>query len=242
MIHLQLWGLPITATNISEVIDFVKRKPEHKAILVSFINPHAFYLASKNEQYSNLLKEYDIILPDGVAVKKALAKVHKVPCERISFDSTSLALPIFEWAEKEQKSIILVGGEPGITAQAAEQIKKSYPSLSIISTLDGYTPKDELTKEISSQSPDIVICGMGAPHQEELLLLLKTSGWKGVGFTCGGYFDQLSSGMQYYPQWIDRLNIRFLYRIYKEPRRLWRRYFIEYRVFIKLYINSLLKG
>jgi N-acetylglucosaminyldiphosphoundecaprenol N-acetyl-beta-D-mannosaminyltransferase len=76
---------------------------------------------------------------------------------------------------------------------------------------------------------------MGAPLQERFLLQLADDGWHGIGFTCGGFLDQLIDGKNYYPAWADRLNIRFLYRLAKEPRRLWRRYLVDYQVFIRRY-------
>ncbi|MNL72304.1 UDP-Gal:alpha-D-GlcNAc-diphosphoundecaprenol beta-1,4-galactosyltransferase [compost metagenome] len=79
------------------------------------------------------------------------------------------------------------------------------------------------------------------PAQEAFMLALKKSEWSGLAVACGGYLDQLSGGLQYYPKWIDRLNLRFLYRLAREPHRLWRRYILEYRVFLLRLIKQLLK-
>jgi UDP-N-acetyl-D-mannosaminuronic acid transferase (WecB/TagA/CpsF family) len=68
---------------------------------------------------------------------------------------------------------------------------------------------------------------MGAPRQEAFLVALADSGWKGVGFTCGGYFDHLGEGFHYYPRLIDKFNLRWFYRIAREPRRLGYRNLIE---------------
>ncbi|NJO34267.1 MAG: hypothetical protein HC869_15170 [Rhodospirillales bacterium] len=68
--------------------------------------------------------------------------------------------------------------------------------------------------------------------QESFLLRLRQQGFNGVGFTCGGFLDQYSIGKQYYPTWIDRLELRWLYRLIMEPGRLWRRYFVEYQPFV----------
>jgi N-acetylglucosaminyldiphosphoundecaprenol N-acetyl-beta-D-mannosaminyltransferase len=72
---------------------------------------------------------------------------------------------------------------------------------------------------------------MGIGRQEQFLLHAASSGWTGWGFTCGGYLDQLAGGIDYYPRWVDQANLRFLYRLYREPRRLWRRYCLEYGEF-----------
>jgi N-acetylglucosaminyldiphosphoundecaprenol N-acetyl-beta-D-mannosaminyltransferase len=56
-----------------------------------------------------------------------------------------------------------------------------------------------------------------------------------MGFTCGGFLDQIIKYKGAYPEWIDHYNLRFLYRLIKEPKRLWRRYLIEYQVFLYRY-------
>ena len=79
---------------------------------------------------------------------------------------------------------------------------------------------------------------MGAPRQEQFLINLKNAGWTGIGFTCGGFFDQIVDRVDYYPGWVDKMNLRFLYRLLKEPRRLWRRYLIDYQVFMKRFLKE----
>jgi exopolysaccharide biosynthesis WecB/TagA/CpsF family protein len=73
---------------------------------------------------------------------------------------------------------------------------------------------------------------MGTGKQELFLQGLANRGWHGIGITCGGYLDQLSGGFNYYPAVVDRLNLRFAYRLIKEPRRLWRRYLLDYPRFV----------
>ncbi|MDB4453445.1 WecB/TagA/CpsF family glycosyltransferase [Pseudomonadales bacterium] len=239
----KLWGMPLT-TNVycADIIDWVTRAIINKnCLLITFINPHAFYLAKKKPRYLEHIKQFDAVLPDGIAVQKAIHRFLKEKSERISFDSSSLALPIFKLCEEKKYRIVLVGGEEGTSKNASKTIRSKFKKINIVGTFNGFIPKRELSVKIILSLPDIVICGMGAPHQEELLLDLKSIGFTGAAFSCGGYLDQLSDGINYYPIWIDRYNLRFAYRIFKEPRRLLKRYFVEYRVFIYNYIIEILK-
>jgi len=77
-----------------------------------------------------------------------------------------------------------------------------------------------------------VLCGMGVPHQERFLLTLKNAGYGGLMISCGGFVDQLAAAQRYYPAWVDKLELRWAWRIYQEPRRLWRRYLVDYWPFI----------
>lgn len=66
-------------------------------------------------------------------------------------------------------------------------------------------------------NPDFLIVGMGALMQEKFLLKVKKMGYQGIGFTCGGFVHQTAMNrMHYYPDWVDKMNLRFVYRMYKE--------------------------
>lgn len=59
---------------------------------------------------------------------------------------------------------------------------------------------------------------MGILMQERFLLKVKEAGFKGIGFTCGGFIHQTAKNeIDYYPEWVNRMNVRFVYRMYKEP-------------------------
>lgn len=75
---------------------------------------------------------------------------------------------------------------------------------------------------------------------------MKENGYQGIGFTCGGFFSQLSiKSIQYYPQWMDRFNFRFLYRFYKEKhtrKRYLKATFLFPFYFIKIkFVKSLFR-
>lgn len=76
---------------------------------------------------------------------------------------------------------------------------------------------DKEAKNITEINPDFLIVGMGALMQERFLIKAKLSGFQGIGFTCGGFIHQTSKNeIEYYPIWADKLNLRFVYRMYKE--------------------------
>lgn len=154
---------------------------------------------------------------------------------RVSFDMTSLAPTIFQHASTQGKTVYFIGGEQGIAEQAAKVLTLTFPKLNIIGCRSGFF-HDEQEKKLAIETiisikPDIVICGMGTPHQENFVLQLKNSGWRGLGFTCGGFLHQTAkSGAQYYPYWFNRLNLRWLYRMIDEPKLI-KRYALHYPKF-----------
>lgn len=220
--------IPDMAAVLTEATDALRRK---SSWLMTFVNPGSAAIARRHQYFSDDLRRFDLVGADGIAVVKTVQWLLKRSIARISFDSTSLAPPIFNLASRDGYTVALCGSAPGVAETAATSIRALYPDLKIIGVFHGFTDTDQLVLDIAKLNPAIVICGMGSLRQELFLLKLRDCGWSGVGFSCGGYLDQLSLGFAYYPPWVDRMNLRFAYRLYKEPRRLWRRYALDYPMF-----------
>ncbi|MGI9485843.1 MAG: WecB/TagA/CpsF family glycosyltransferase [Geminicoccaceae bacterium] len=237
-----LLGLPIGHTNSAEdTFKFVSDSlSQRKSCIISFINPYAFHLRLVDQAYSNALWHFDLILPDGIGVVKALRWINGVDVERQSFDATSLFHPIMDHLDLKKKSLCIVGGRPGTALCAEQKMRGLYPNVNYLGALDGFRSFNEIVDWVGKHNPDVVLIGMGSPIQESILLRLKLEGFSGVGFTCGGFLDQLVLDSQYYPTIIDRFDLRWLYRLMSEPRRLGRRYLICYQTFVFDVFSSLI--
>lgn len=229
-----LLGLPISQAHTAEhTLSHIKACfSKRQSCIVSFINPHSFHLRLHDQAYANALWHFDLVLPDGIGVAMAVGWINQARIERQSFDETSLFHPILHQLNVMKKSVCIIGSKPGVADRACEKMRKIYGDIDYLGTIDGYHSFDEIADWVTALAPDAVIVGMGAPLQESLLLRLKQQGFEGVGFSCGGFLDQYSRETQYYPAWINKWELRWLYRLLNEPSRLWRRYLIEYRTFI----------
>ena len=216
---------------LGAAVNLIESSLRHNTFLMTFVNPGTAVMARRNSAFTHMLDRFDLVAPDGIAMAKAIHWLHHLPAERISFDLTSLAPPVLCLAAEQNVSIVLCGGRPGVAEQARHQLVTAYPKLRIVAVFDGYGDRVQKATAIAQLAPEMVICGMGGLAQEAFLLALVQSGWSGVGVTCGGFLDQLSSGLQYYPRFVDKMNLRWAYRLAKEPRRLWRRYLLDYPVF-----------
>ncbi|WFE72459.1 WecB/TagA/CpsF family glycosyltransferase [Halomonas sp. M1] len=208
---------------------------EEKSQLVTFLNPYSYLIARKNIA---LIDRFHTICYDGFLLVLAMKCIGK-KCYRISFDMTSLAPVVFHDACENKKSIFFIGSEPGVAHEAIEKIKVEFPTLLVSGFRHGFfensDDRDLFIKQLAEENPDIVIVGMGSPLQEKFLFDLSASGWRGLGFTCGGFLHQTASGgTQYYPKWMNYLNLRWLYRIFDEPKLI-RRYLLDYPKFLLLF-------
>jgi N-acetylglucosaminyldiphosphoundecaprenol N-acetyl-beta-D-mannosaminyltransferase len=210
--------------------------------LMTFANPATAILATRNAEFRHALVQFDMVAPDGIGMVMAIQMLHRRPASRISFDDTSLAPSVFKIAADQDIGVVLTGGLPGVAEIARQRLLRANPGLRIDAVFDGYQNVDAVVAAITGLARGIVIAGMGAPAQEQFLLKLAANGWSGLGFTCGGYLDQLSlKGTSYYPAWVDRYNVRWAYRLFMEPKRLWRRYLIDYPQFGMRLCGSLLR-
>lgn len=232
---LTLFGLDLTCTHSLEhalkLVIKLFRTDAQRPRLVTFVNPLGLRIAKNDANYELNLKAMDLVFCDGIALALAARRFVGYPIERISFDSTSIAPGVFEYVRANRLSVAFVGGRPQVADIAAERIRAAYPGISIVGTFDGFGPQELLVEQVQALSPDVVVCGMGAPRQEAFLVALARAGWAGVGFTCGGYFDHLGDRFQFYPALIDRYDLRWLYRLAREPKRIGYRCIVEYGPF-----------
>jgi exopolysaccharide biosynthesis WecB/TagA/CpsF family protein len=237
-------GVPTDSVGaLSHVVDLIAASlAERSLLLVTFVNPSSRAVARRQSGYAAQLAAFDAVLPDGAGMGAAMRWLHGRPATRVSFDTTSLAPEVLGLAETHGYTVALVGGVPGRAEGAGRRFREIFPQLQLVGAFDGYSPVDEQVRAITDLNPDIVICGMSPGRQEGLLLALARAEWKGCGFTCGGYFDQLEAGFDYYPRWIDRSNLRWAYRLAKEPSRLWRRYLYTYPPFVLALGREILLG
>lgn len=186
--------------------------------IYTFLNPVSYLTALDNKK---LFEQFDGIFADGSILVAAIKVLYGKSITRRSFDMTSLAPQLLSYAEQNKKTIYIVASKQEQVEKAVNIFKERYPNLQITGYRNGYFTSDsEMDKEakfITETNPDFLIVGMGALMQEQFLLKVKLAGFKGIGFTCGGFIHQTSKNeIEYYPVWADKLNLRFIYRMYKE--------------------------
>lgn len=214
---------------------------EHeKSGLSFFLNPYS-YLELRKQQ--NLLSSADNIYIDGQWLCHFLKWSGVTNVKRRSFDNSSLAPDVFSLAEKNKSRVSVIGSDYESAVKFKQYLLNQYPNLNLVMSRDGYFKDDKEVKQthldIIDKQVDLLIVGMGIIRQEQFLKDLKELGWNGSGYTCGGFMHQTAGkGHDYYPVWIDKLNLRFLYRIWDEPKLL-RRYTIDYGMFVGLFFKDL---
>ena len=134
---------------------------------------------------------------------------------------SGMAFDLFDYLNKHiDYDIYFIGSKQEEIEGATRHIQANYPNLQIKGFRNGYfkdqNERSHVLNEIISLNPNYVVIGMGSPIQEQFAIDLKAAGYNGIVFTCGGFFHQTKENINYYPNWINKYNLRAFYRLYRE--------------------------
>jgi len=201
------------ATNIYTMLEQDIQKTEvGNAKAISFVNPFSYLELRKQDK---LLSELDYLYTDAISSAKIFSALFGKTIPRISFDLGSFARHFLEQANKFELPIYFVGAKEHELNQAVNILKKEFPDLNVVGFKNGYFSDDEAAMgEIIASGAQYVICGMGTPRQDEFACKLKNyhQGQIKQIYTCGGFLLQSSEKLNYYPKFINKYNLRWLYR------------------------------
>ena len=205
---------------------------ERKGKVYTFLNPVSYLDALEHKA---LFEEFDGIFADGSLLVAAIHIVYGQRVTRRSCDMTSIGKLLLEVSAKTGRTLYYVASKQEEVEKAVGMFREKFSGVQIIGYRNGYfSSAEEMEEEalhITRLNPDFLVIGMGALKQEEFLLRVKAAGYQGIGFTCGGFIHQTAHNeTDYYPGWVDRMNLRFLYRMWKEPHTR-KRYLIAGLVF-----------
>jgi N-acetylglucosaminyldiphosphoundecaprenol N-acetyl-beta-D-mannosaminyltransferase len=134
----------------------------------------------------------------------------------------------------EQRSIYLLGGEPGAAELAAERLMERFPGLQLAgyeSPSFGFDQRpqeyDEVCRRVRDAAPDMVFVGLGFPKQERVITRLISTLPSAWFMGCGAAIGFVAGTHQRAPQWMRESGLEWLHRLVSEPRRLARRYLVN---------------
>ena len=197
---------------------------ENEKMFVVTANPETFMISEKDDEVKNmLLDERTIMVPDGIGVLKAGKKLGYNIEERIT--GIDIANRLLDFGNEQSKTIYLFGSKQEVIDSMKIVIEEKYPNLKLVGSSNGYVKdKDKVFEEIVKLEPDIVLVALGIPLQEKLIYKHLDEFDKGIFVGVGGSFDVISGHKKRAPKIFIKLNLEWLYRIIKEPKRLKRFY------------------
>lgn len=180
-------------------------------------NPEIVMRCGKDEALRRAVNGADLVVPDGAGVLWAAKTLGRPLPERVPGIDLFTGL-----LARTNARTYLLGGRPGVAAEAARAIREAFPTAVITGLRDGYFEDDlEVVREIETNAPDIVAVCLGSPKQE--LWMAAHSGMNaGVMLGLGGTLDVLAGRTKRAPlPWRER-GLEWLWRLLREPKRLGR--------------------
>ncbi len=226
-------GFPVDALTHDEALARVAelaRTPEPSHVL--FLNVDVLVKADKNPALKEAIEHSDLSLMDGKPPLK-IAQKQGIPLpEKVS--GSDFVPAVCAMAEREGLSVFILGGKEGVPEAACENLLIEHPDLKIAGA---YSPKFGFEKEpaelekinvmLKETKPDILLACLSCPKQEVFVDENRGAYGVPVSISCGATVDFLAGNIQRAPEWVSQAGIEWLYRFLKEPKRLFRRYFID---------------
>lgn len=214
----ELFGLNIDTYNFEEAINTAKTLIDgEKVSQIITINPEMFEYASRDSEFSNIIKESEMVIPDGVGVKIAL-RINGVKVERIP--GVDFAKRLLHEAAINNIPVAIIGAKEDIIVKAINNLQEEIIGLNIVYYHNGYFENDvEVYNELNSKSPKLILVAMGSPRQEKFIYNAKKSIKPALMIGIGGSLDVWSGSIKRAPQIFQKLGLEWLYRTVVQPSR-----------------------
>lgn len=203
---------------LAAVKGFVASNRPHQVITA---NAELVYRAWHDPEVARVMAEAALVTPDGAGVVWAARRLAGITLQRVT--GIDLAADICEAAVKSGWRLFLFGGQPGVAEEAATRLEARYPGLVICGTSHGYLEPAEMKKlvtRIRTASPHVLLVGLGAPKQELWINHHLEELGVPVCLGVGGSLDVLAGRIRRAPEWVQRANLEWLYRLILQPARL----------------------
>jgi len=229
-------GIPVANLTENETVAAIDELISHGGShYAAVVNAAKIVAANSDERLKQILVDADLVTADGMSVVWASRVLGHPLKQRVT--GIDLFERLIEHAAHRGLSIYFLGAREESVRGVVDRFTKKYPSLKIAGYHNGYFTDSEsqsLVETIRLSGADLLFVAMGSPAQE--YWIASNVARTGVRFAMGvgGSFDHVSGHARRAPLWMQRMGFEWLYRLLREPRRLWRRYLIGNSLFIWL--------
>jgi len=229
-----LFGIRLDAMTKRDLVAVVAEAVGDRAQrIIANHNLHSLYFWCREPKLREFYDSADYTNIDGMPLV-LLGRLLGLPFKSEHRTQCIDLLPVLmEDAASRHWRVFYLGSRPGVAARAAQLLRTRYPGLQI-ATRDGHfdtrrcgTDNQGVLAEIRDYAPDILMVGMGMPRQELWILENRKEILAHATFCCGGLMDLVAGEIPTAPRWLGPLCLEWLYRLFSEPARLWRRYLLE---------------
>ena len=210
---VNILGYGVDEFSLEQALDYVET---NKGQVVT-INPEMILNANKNAQFAQVIKDAELVIPDGIGVEIGLKilghRVHRIA-------GVEFGRLLLENFAKKGRPVAMIGARREVLDLAVKNITKEIPNVNLVYTQDGYfTDEEAIIRNTVSANPELVLVALGSPKQELFINKLKSKLPNAVMIGLGGSFDVWAGIVKRAPKIYQKLGLEWLYRAIKEPKR-----------------------
>lgn len=244
MDKIDVFSIPV---NIGSYKEFLCTILEHARLkqhcYTCLANVHMLVEAYRNIDFAKTIKNAHVITPDGMPLTWAIRTFYGIKQERVA--GMDLLPDLLAQGEQKQLSVYFYGGDPGTLEKARCYIENKYPALQLSGL---YSPpfrkltsqeNDEAVSRINHSGAQLVFVSLGCPKQEKWMGEMVNR-VNAVMVGIGGALSVMIGAQKRAPKWIQGVGMEWLFRLWQEPGRLFKRYAITNSIFIYLFLKHFL--
>jgi N-acetylglucosaminyldiphosphoundecaprenol N-acetyl-beta-D-mannosaminyltransferase len=227
--RVNVLGVGISAINLDSAVAFISQALRQRTKgYVCVTGVHGVSEAQNDAEFRQILNNAMLNTPDGMPMVwmgrlqgfRAMARVYG-PDLMLRLCATSLS---------EGFTHFLYGGQPGVAEQLKSRLESRFPGIKIIGT---YSPpfrplttseEADLISRLSTLQPDLFWVGLSTPKQEKFMAAYSQKLAARIFLGVGAAFDFHAGRVPQAPAWMQHSGLEWLFRLAREPRRLWKRY------------------
>lgn len=243
-------GIGLSCLSNDEFVSAVREAITTRSrLLVSFINPDYVTRGHNTPGIVELMNQFDVVLPDGWGVVLGGRWLGLPVPDRQGNDD--ICPEVFQMCAECGFSNFLFGCAEGIPDRAAKNLRETFPGIPVAGTLHGYwdvkrghpgtyDPEDVemMIERINAAKPDVLHVSIPTPMQQRWVSEVADRLDVPVIITGGSYLDHLAERVYWYPGWANKYRLGWLYRLSRDPGRLWKRYSLDLYSFGRMVVQE----
>lgn len=215
------------------------REGESRSVYAA--NVHMVMTAYDCPEFRDVVNAADLVTPDGMPLVWVLRRKGFPTQERVY--GPTLMLNILEAAAREQIPVGFLGGTPELLSQLTARMTAQYAGLMVAAQaappFRALSDAEDaaLIEQLNQSGVRILFVGLGCPKQE-IWIAEHRGKVNAVMAGVGAAFAFHAGAVRQAPAWMQKLGLEWLFRLWQEPRRLWKRYFFTNPRFVCLMLRE----
>jgi len=237
---LNITEIKFADLRLFEILDLIKQNiKNNRKLLISSPNVHICNYARKNLVFAKLINNFSLIHPDGIGVYFASKFLYGRKGLKERSTGTDLYLKLF--TDIHDLKYFLIGGVEDCQNRIEERFRSTNNSIKIVGSIFKISNNISDIDRINKSNADILMVALGTPFQEEWIIENKDKIDVPVIIAVGSGLDFLAGVKNRAPFWMRNIGLEWLYRLFQEPKRLWKRYILGIPVFIYYVLKQKVK-